>query len=91
MRFSRLARRAKIVDFHFHDLRHTFATRLAPFTDAFTLAALLGHKTLAMTARYTHPTNDSKRRAIAGLSSQAQKSGHKNATIDISTRTSKAG
>jgi integrase len=28
---------AKIEDLHFHDLRHTFSTRLRQFTDAFTL------------------------------------------------------
>jgi integrase len=64
--------------------------KLAPFADTFALAALLGHKTLAMTARYTHPTDDSKRRAIAALNGSALKSGHKMVTIDISTRASKA-
>ena len=60
--FARLTERSGIVDFHFHDLRHTFATRLAEAgTDAFTLAALLGHRTLSMTARYTHPTDEGKR------------------------------
>jgi integrase len=52
------------MDFHFHDLRHTLALGLAPQTDAFTLAALPGHKILAMTARYRHPTDEGKRRAI---------------------------
>jgi integrase len=72
--FRRLARNAKLVDFHFHDLRHTFATRLAPHTDAFTLAALLGHKTLAMTARYTHATAEGKRRAVVALNNVGQDS-----------------
>ncbi|HKQ06697.1 MAG TPA: site-specific integrase [Blastocatellia bacterium] len=89
--FRRLAARAGLVDFKFHDLRHTFATRLAPHTDAFTLAALLGHKTLAMTARYTHPTDDGKRRAIVALNGQASKAGQENVTIDFPARVSKAG
>jgi integrase len=46
---------AKIKDFHWHDLRHTFASRLrmkgAPLED---IADLLGHKGLAMTKRYAH-------------------------------------
>lgn len=89
--FRRLAKRAKLVDFRFHDLWHTFATRLAPYTDAFTLAALLGHKTLAMTARYTHPTDEGKRRAIAALSALASKAGQENVTIDFPAQVSKAG
>jgi integrase len=89
--FSRLAERAGLIDFKFHDLRHTFATRLAPHTDAFTLAALLGHKTLAMTARYTHPTDEGKRRAIAALNAQASKTGQENVTIDFPAQISKAG
>jgi integrase len=89
--FHRLAQRAKLIDFRFHDLRHTFATRLAPHTDVFTLAALLGHKTLAMTARYTHPTDDGKRRAIAVLNALARKAGQENVTIDFPAQVSKAG
>ena len=52
---------AKIYDFRFHDLRHTAATRLADAgTDAFTIAAILGHSTIQMSARYTHATDDQK-------------------------------
>jgi integrase len=46
---------AKIKNFHWHDLRHTFASRLrmkgAPLED---IADLLGHKSLMMTRRYAH-------------------------------------
>ena len=51
-------REAKIKDFRFHDLRHTFASRMA--MDGKTLqdiAAALGHKTLAMVQRYSHLTD----------------------------------
>jgi integrase len=82
--FRRLASVAGLSNFHFHDLRHSFATRLAPHTDAFTLAALLGHKTLAMTARYTHPTDEGKRRAIAIL-------GRENVTIQFPAKQAHAG
>lgn len=39
-----------------HDLRHTFATRLACSgeVDIYTIQKLLGHKTIAMTQRYAH-------------------------------------
>jgi integrase len=48
-------RRAGIENFRFHDLRHTGASYAAMngATSA-ELAALLGHKTLAMVARYAH-------------------------------------
>lgn len=47
--------KSEVQDFHFHDLRHTFASYLA--MSGATLAELaeaLGHKTLAMVKRYAH-------------------------------------
>ena len=50
--FERAVKNAKIPDFHFHDLRHTAATRMADAgADPFTLAAILGHSDIRMTAR----------------------------------------
>jgi len=46
---------AKISDFRWHDLSHTFASRLAMAGLSLrTLAELLGHKTLVMVVRYAH-------------------------------------
>lgn len=46
---------AKIKDFRFHDLRHTCASYLAMNgARPSELAAVLGHKTLAMVKRYSH-------------------------------------
>ena len=46
---------ADIKDFHWHDLRHTFASMAAMNGASLPeLAALLGHKTLAMVQRYAH-------------------------------------
>ena len=60
---------AKINDFRFHNLRHTAATRLADAgTDAFTIAAILGHSTTQMSARYTHATDQRKREAVERMS-----------------------
>lgn len=53
--FVKAVRAAEIEDFRFHDLRHTFASHIAmKGGDIQALAALLGHKTLRMTQRYTH-------------------------------------
>lgn len=53
--FLRVCRNLKIVDFHFHDLRHTAASWLRmKGADIHTVAQLLGHKDLRMAARYQH-------------------------------------
>lgn len=53
--FNAACARAGIVDFRFHDLRHTAASLLAAGgCDIITLQHILGHKTLAMTQRYAH-------------------------------------
>jgi integrase len=58
---------AKIKNFRWHDLRHTFASRLrmkgAPLED---IADLLGHKSLTMTRRYAH-LGPSKLHAVVAL------------------------
>jgi integrase len=53
--FKAACDRAGIVDFRFHDLRHTAASLLAAGgCDIITLQYVLGHKTLSMTQRYAH-------------------------------------
>lgn len=48
-------RRAQLTDFRFHDLRHSAASYLAMHgASLLDIAAILGHKTLAMTMRYAH-------------------------------------
>jgi integrase len=53
--FRRVCRKSKILDFRFHDLRHTAASWLRMSgADIHTVAQLLGHKDLRMAARYQH-------------------------------------
>ncbi len=52
-----------------HLLRHTFATRLLreAKADLVTVAALLGHSSVATTAIYTQPSEEDLSQAVAGL------------------------
>jgi integrase len=60
---------AGIVDFHPHDLRHTFASRLvAKGTDIRVVAELLGHASLTMVMRYTHLAPSTLASAVNQLS-----------------------
>jgi integrase len=53
--FKTALRRTGITDFHFHDLRHTFASHLVMAgVDLTTVSRLLGHKDIKMTLRYAH-------------------------------------
>lgn len=53
--FNRSCRLAEIKDFHWHDLRHTFATRLLQAgVPAEQVQRLMGHKSITMTLRYAH-------------------------------------
>lgn len=59
-----IARTAKIKDFTFHDLRHTFASwYVQNGGDMYRLQVLLGHKTPSMTQRYAHLRVDDLRDA----------------------------
>ena len=63
--FERAVRKAGLEDFTFHDLRHTFASRpVMAVVDRPTVQALMGHKDINMTLRYTHLSSDHKQRAV---------------------------
>jgi excisionase family DNA binding protein len=63
--FTTACKKAGIRGLRFHDLRHTFATRLIQGgVDIETVRSLLGHCSIVLTQRYTHSNNEMKQRAV---------------------------
>ena len=63
--WANIRKEAQLPTVRFHDLRHTFATRLLQRgADIKTVSVLLGHQDIAVTARYLHATDESKRKAV---------------------------
>jgi integrase len=60
--------------FLLYSLRHTFATRLAPYVDAWTLCKIMGWASLSVAMRYIHPSDERVLEAISGLG--GHNSGH---------------
>lgn len=61
-------RKAGLVDFRFHDLRHSAASYLAMNgASTIEIAAILGHKTLAMVKRYSHLANSHVSTVVAAM------------------------
>jgi integrase len=64
-------KKAKITNFHWHDLRHTFASHLVMAgVDLRTVQELMGHQSIAMTQRYAHLSPEHKLAAVQRLVSQ---------------------
>lgn len=58
-------RRLRVV---FHTLRHTYASWLVESgAHLFVVKELMGHRSIAMTERYSHVSNDSLKSAVSGL------------------------
>lgn len=53
--FEKAVVEAKLDDFRFHDLRHSFASRLVQNgVDLYSVSKMMGHSTIQMTERYSH-------------------------------------
>ena len=66
--WKKYLKEAGIENFHWHDLRHTFASRLVmKGINLYTVSKLLGHHSLDMTERYAHLAPDYLQKAVEVL------------------------
>jgi len=66
--FIKTVKEAEIINFRFHDLRHTFATRLVQKgVDLYKVSKLLGHVDISTTQRYAHHYPESLRDGVEVL------------------------
>ena len=76
--FQKACREAGIENLRFHDLRHTFGTRLINGgADIVTVKTLLGHHSVVITQRYTHTNSEQTRQAVDLLAKEEGKKGEK--------------
>jgi integrase len=79
---------SKVRAYVLYSLRHTFLTRLgASGCDVWTLARIAGHSSVAISARYVHPSEDSVLLALENLG--GHKTGHTPETQAIAEREEK--
>lgn len=68
--FMSSCKEAKIDNFTFHDLRHTWATRAGEMgTRTYIRRAILGHSSTSMTDDYTHATPEAMEEAMEMVAS----------------------
>ena len=81
---SKAVKASKVRPFVLYSLRHTFLTRLGESgCDTWTLARIAGHSSIAISARYVHPSHDSVLAAVERLA--GHKIGH-NENQDVLTQ-----
>ncbi len=83
--FCGALKRAGIVDFRFHDLRHTFGSQMVmQGVDIRTVQQVMGHKTIKMTMRYSHLSPEYVQEAMMRLDSAWTLYGHQARTGNTS-------
>jgi site-specific recombinase XerD len=72
--FEEAVDKAGVRDFHWHDLRHTFASRLVmEGVDLRTVQELLGHKSIVQTMKYAHLAQDHRQAAAEKMSAKEER------------------
>ncbi len=75
--FESARAKSGVMGFRWHDCRHTFCSRLAMAgVHLKTIQLLAGHKTIAITARYSHLAPNTLHDAVELITEAAQKSKH---------------
>jgi len=66
--FEKALREARIGKIRFHDFRRTFASHMVMSgADLMTVKEIMGHKSLKMTMRYSHSSEDQRKLAVERL------------------------
>jgi hypothetical protein len=68
-------KRSTVRPFLIYSLRHTFATRIAPHVDAWTLCRIMGWASLSVAMTYLHAQDE---RVLAAFSRTEERGGHEN-------------
>ncbi len=71
---ARALKMSGVRPFVLYSLRHSFATRIAPHVDAWTLCKIMGWASLSVAMRYIHPSNERVLEAISVMG--GHNSGH---------------
>jgi site-specific recombinase XerD len=84
MLFSFVVKRTELQDLRFHDLRHTFASRLVMRgADLRTVQELMGHKDIRMTQRYAHLSASHKQNVVYLLDRDSQQFSQQSASQEV--------
>lgn len=85
--FEKAVREAGVANFTWHDLRHTFASRLVMMgVDLRTVQELMGHKTMAMTCRYSHLSPEHTQAAVDRLQNFGTQAGPTDTKTDTAPK-----